>query len=163
MAKESKFTVNDNDRLIVSALKGSEPLTVAEINEKLGSSLLPIHFIHASNGGFIAKAGTREVTKYRKSPQTVYYFISAEHMGTNVKGEPANYSENQDAILAAAAKFDGDFLKSDLEEVLGMSIAPGTVTPLVNRGNLGKREDKRIVMKPYADEVATWEYVKDAE
>ena len=71
--KQSKFTVNDNDRLIVSALRGTDGLTIAEVNEKLGSALLPIHFNHAKTGGFIEAVGQKEIVKQRPSKVCVYY------------------------------------------------------------------------------------------
>lgn len=164
MAKESKFTVNDNDKIIVSALKGAaEPMTIAELNEALGTSLLPIHFNHARTGGFIEKAGEREVTKMRTSQVCVYFYINSD-IATDAKGNPCNYSESQNAILAAAAEMDGDFILSELAEKMGVEkVAPGSVTSLVTRGNLGKREEKREVAHPTTSTVSTWKYVKDAE
>lgn len=163
MAKESKFTVNDNDRLIAGALKGTDGLTIAEVNERLGSSLLPIHFNHAKTGGFIEKIGEKEVTKQRPSQVCVYYYINSD-VATDAKGNPANYSDTQNAILAAAASMEGDFILAELAEVMGVEkVAPGSVTSLVNRGNLGKREEKRTVYHDATSPVAIWGYVKDAE
>jgi hypothetical protein len=163
MAKESKFTVNDNDRLIAGALKGTDGLTIAEVNEKLGSSLLPIHFNHAKTGGFIEKIGEKEVTKQRPSQVCVYYYINSD-VATDAKGNPANYSDTQNAILAAASSMEGDFILAELADVMGVEkVAPGSVTSLVNRGNLGKREEKRTVYHDATSPVAIWGYVKDAE
>ena len=161
--KISKFAVNDNDRLIVSALKGTDGLTIAEVNEKLGSSLLPVHFNHAAKGGFIEKVGEKEVMRQRPSPVCVYYYINSD-VATDAKGNPCNYSDAQNAILAAAAGMDGDFILSELAEVMGIEkVAPGSVTSLVNRGNLGKREEKRTTYKSYPSTLAIWGFVKDAE
>jgi hypothetical protein len=161
--KQTKFTVNDNDRLIVSALKGTDGLTIAEVNEKLGSSLLAIHFNHAAKGGFIAKIGEREIMKQRKAGVCVYFYINSD-VANDAKGNPCTYSETQNAILAAAASMEGDFTLTELAEVMGVEkVAPGSVTSLVNRGNLGKREEKREVFHDYPSTVTVWGYVKDAE
>jgi hypothetical protein len=161
--KQSKFTVNDNDRLIASALKGTDGLTIAEVNEKLGSSLLPVHFNHAAKGGFIEKVGEKEVMRQRPSPVCVYYYINSD-IATDAKGNPCNYSDAQNAILAAARGMEGDFILSELADAMGIEkVAPGSVTSLVNRGNLGKREEKRTVYHDAPTTVAVWGFVKDAE
>ena len=161
--KQSKFTVNDNDRLIVSALRGTDGLTIAEVNEKLGSSLLPIHFNHAKTGGFIEAVGQKEIIKQRPSKVCVYYYINSD-IATDAKGNPCNYSDSQNAILAAAAGMEGDFILAELADAMGIEkVAPGSVTSLVNRGNLGKREDKREVFHDATSTVTVWGYVKDAE
>lgn len=161
--KQSKFTVNDNDRLIAGALKGTDGLTIAELNEAIGSNLLPIHFNHAKTGGFIEKIGERTVTKQRPSQVCVYYYKNSD-VASDAKGNPCNYSDAQNAILAAAANIEGDFILSELAEAMGVEkVAPGSVTSLVNRGNLGKREEKRTVMHDTESTVAVWGYVKDAE
>ena len=161
--KQSKFTVNDNDRLIASALKGTDGLTIAELNEKLGSSLLPIHFNHAKTGGFIDKVGEKEIVKQRPSQVCVYYYIGDE-IATDAKGNPCNYSDSQNAILAAARGMEGDFILSELADAMGIEkVAPGSVTSLVNRGNLGKREEKRTVYHDAPTTVAVWGFVRDAE
>ncbi len=161
--KQSKFTVNDNDRLIVSALKGTDGLTIAEVNEKLGSSLLPIHFNHAKTGGFIEAVGQKEIIKQRPSQVCVYYYLNSD-IATDAKGNPCNYSDSQNAILAAAAGMEGDFILSELADAMGIEkVAPGSVTSLVNRGNLGKREEKRTVFHDAPSTVTVWGYVKDAE
>ena len=173
--KQSKFTVNDNDRLIVSALRGTDGLTIAEVNEKLGSALLPIHFNHAKTGGlpihfnhaktggFIEAVGQKEIVKQRPSKVCVYYYINSD-IATDAKGNPCNYSDSQNAILAAAAGMEGDFILSELADAMGIEkVAPGSVTSLVNRGNLGKREEKREVFHDATSTVTVWGYLKDAE
>ena len=161
--KISKRQVNDNDRLIVSALKGTDGLTIAEVNEKLGSSLLPVHFNHAKDGGFIEKIGTREVIKERPSQVGLYTYVNSD-IALDGKGNPCNYSDSQHAILAAAATIDGYFTLAQLAEVMGIEkVAPGSVTSLVNRGNLAKSEEKATVMRASKTEVAVWGYIKDAE
>lgn len=161
--KVSKFTANDNDRLIVDALRGTEGLTIAEVNEKLGSTLLPVHFNHAMKGGFIEKLGTREVIKERPSQVGLYCYINSD-IANDAKGNPCNYSDSQNAILAAASGIDGYFTLAQLAEVMGIEkVAPGSVTSLVRRGNLGKSEDKATVMHATKSEVAIWGYVKDVE
>lgn len=161
--KVSKFTPNDNDRLIVSALKGTDGLTIAEVNEKLGSSLLPVHFNHAAKGGYIEKIGAREVIKARPREVGLYSYIGDE-IALDSKGNPCNYSDTQKAILAAAATIDGEFTLAQLAEVMGVEkVAPGSVTSLVNRGNLAKSENKATVMSETKSEVAVWGYLKDVE
>jgi len=161
--KISKFTPNDNDRLIVSALKGTDGLTIAEVNEKLGSSLLPVHFNHAAKGGYIEKIGTREVLKARPREVGLYSYIDS-HIANDAKGNPCTYSESQNAILAAAAMIDGEFTLAQLAEAMGVEkVAPGSVTSLVNRGNLAKSENKATVMSETKSEVAVWGYLKDVD
>lgn len=161
--KVSKFTPNDNDRLIVSALKGTDGLTIAEVNEKLGSTLLPVHFNHAKTGGFIDKIGTREVIKERPSQVGLYCYVNSD-IAMDAKGNPCNYSDAQKAILEAAAKIEGYFTLAQLAEEMGIEkVAPGSVTSLVNRGNLNKSEEKATVMHATKSEVAVWGFIRDVE
>lgn len=161
--KVSKFTVNDNDRLIVSALKGTDGLTISEVNEKLGSSLLPVHFNHAKTGGFIEVIGKKEVVKYRPA-QVGQYSYSNSEIALDAKGNPCSYSDAQMAILSAASKMDGEFTLAELAEAMGVEkVAPGSITSLVNRGNLSKSEEKRTISRPSVSEVSIWGYIKDAE
>lgn len=161
--KISKFTPNDNDRLIVSALKGTDGLTIAEVNEKLGSSLLPVHFNHAAKGGYIEKIGTREVIKARPREVGLYSYVG-DQIANDSKGNPCNYSDAQKAILTAAAEMDGEFTLAQLAEAMGVEkVAPGSVTSLVNRGNLAKSENKATVMSETKSEVAVWGFIKDVE
>ncbi len=161
--KISKFTPNENDRLIVSALKGTDGLTIAEVNEKLGSSLLPVHFNHAVKGGYIEKIGSREVIKARPREVGLYSYIDS-HIASDAKGNPCTYSDAQKAILEAASGMDGEFTLAQLAEVMGIEkVAPGSVTSLVNRGNLAKSELKATVMSETKSEVAVWGFCKDVD
>lgn len=163
MSKETKFTPNDNDRLIVSALKGTDGLTIAEVNAKLGSNLLPVHFNHAVKGGYIEKVGSREVLKSRPREVGMYLYVNSE-IATNAKGLPCEYSDAQKAILEAAAGFDGEFTLAQLAEKMGVEkVAPGSVTSLVKRGNLAKSENKAIVMSETKSEISIWGFVKDVD
>jgi hypothetical protein len=59
---------------------------------------------------------------------------------------------------------EGDFILSELADAMGIEkVVPGSVTSLVNRGNLGKREEKRTVYHDAPTTVAVWGFVKDAE
>lgn len=161
--KISKFQPNDNDRLIVSALKGTDGLTIAEVNEKLGSSLLPVHFNHAFTGGFIDKIGSKEVIKVRPREVGLYAYSNSD-IALDSKGNACTYSDSQMSILEAASKIDGEFTLSSLAEAMGVEkVAPGSVTALVKRGNLIKSENKATVTSESKSNVVVWGFVKDVE
>lgn len=161
--KISKFTPNDNDRLIVSALKGTDGLTIAEVNERLGSSLLPVHFNHARTGGFIEKVGEKEVIKIR--PREVGLYSYANHdIALDSKGNACTYSDTQMAILDAAKGIDGEFTLASLALAMGVEkVAPGSVTALVKRGNLVKSENKATVNSESKSTIAVWGFLRDVE
>ena len=64
MPKTAKqVTYNDNDRAIVNALKGTEGLTLTEINEATGLSLVSGNIVSAMKKGLITASGEKEVER----------------------------------------------------------------------------------------------------
>lgn len=156
MDKQIKYT--DNDRAIVSALKNApEGLTIAEVNEATGLNIQPGSFTSAVRKGLIAVADEkREVIRMQKRPATLYRFVTADTLTTvDKKGNtvPANYTDNEKKVLAAAASFgDQEFMLCELAEAMGVEkLSSGAITGLVRKGNIAKNEEKviREVPKPF--------------
>ncbi len=161
--KISQFKPNDNDRLIVDALRGeAEGLTIAGINAKMGSEIKAAHITHALMGGFIESCG--EVTDYvlKTRPVTTYRYVNSDQ-AIDKKGNPIQLSDMAASVLAAASKFDGEFSIADLAEVLGLEkLANGYVTGLVSKGNLEKAGTRDVeYQKPTPHKV--YRFVKEVE
>lgn len=146
---ESKFKYNDIDRAIVDALRGTDGLTLAEICEKTGLDIKAIQVVHAMNGKLVESIGEREIERPATKTAQVYNFVTFEHSQVAKKdGTLPEYSEGQEAILNAASSL-GSFTMAQLSEKLGCPVYAGTLTTLVNRGNLSKGDKIEIeYMKP---------------
>lgn len=162
--RKSTRTVNDNDRLIVDALRGVEGgLTLAQINEKTGADLKPAHITHAIGGGFIESCGEVEIEKVRTRPSALYTYAHSEP-AMNKKGEPVEFSDMAKNILEVASKMDGEFSIADLAEALGVDkLANGYVTSLVKKGNLVKSENTRDVAYKAKSTNKVYCFVKDID
>lgn len=134
MAKERKITYSDNDRAIVTALKGAEGgLTLAEINERTGLNLVAGHIVSAMNKGLVEVIGERKVPKTVKRNVFTYRYENS-----NAKPDGKPFTENQDAVLKGAANFDGYFTAKELSDAMGIKIAAAVINSLVKYGNLSK-------------------------
>lgn len=133
-----QINYSDNDRLIVATLKGTEGLTLAEINEANSSSIKPGTMTSAINKGLIAKVGEREVFKPYIKEVGTYVLASTEHFAKE-DGKPYNYSETEDQILNAM-EADHAYTLAELSEVLGRTLSSGSINGLVKKANIVKGE-----------------------
>jgi len=134
---EKKITYTDNDRAIVSTLKGAEAgLTIAEVNAATGLNLQPGTFTSCVNKGLIRKADEqREVPSFAKREATVYHFVTSDVL-SGEKGA-YNYTDKEKAVLAAAEGIEGDFMLYQLAEAMGLEkLSSGSINGLVKKGNI---------------------------
>lgn len=138
MAKETKIVYTDNDRAIVSALKGTEGLTLAELSEATGLELKPGHVVSAMKKGLIASIGEREVIRPSVRKVYTYNYVDGDiHSGEN--GKAYNYTDNEKAVLAASAGIDSPFTLADLAKAMGLEkLSSGSINGLVKKGNISK-------------------------
>lgn len=159
----STFTPNDNDRLIVDALRGeADGLTIAGINAKMGSEIKPAHITHALKGGFIESCGEVEVFKAKTRPIAVYTYAHSEP-SVDKKGNPVEFSDMALKILDVASKMEGEFSIADLAEALGLEkLANGYVTGLVTKGNLVKAGTRDVEYQAKSTN-KVYRFVKEVE
>lgn len=146
MAKAKQIIYTENDRAIVDALKNApEGLTLAELKETTDLDLKSGHLVSAKNKGLIATAGQIEIISPSKRSVSTYTYVSSD-VAQDAKGKPYNYSDNETAILAAAAKMEGFFTLAELAVAMGVEkVQPGSVNSLVNpKGNLEKGDQVEI-------------------
>lgn len=158
----NKITYSANDRAIVNALKNApEGLTLAEINEATGLDLKPGSITSAKNKGLITVSEQKGIV-YRpvKRSATVYFFITKEAQ-PGKDNKPANYTENELAVLEAASKMDKDFILADLSEAMGVKLTSGRITSLVKKGNIGKRDEKYVYTVESPSEVNIYLFASD--
>ena len=78
MPKTAKpVTYNDNDRAIVNALKGTEGLTLTEINEATGLSLVSGNIVSAMKKCLIAASVEKEVERPVIRPVSTYAYVTS--------------------------------------------------------------------------------------
>ena len=161
MPKTAKpVTYNDNDRAIVNALKGTEGLTLAEINEATGLSLVSGNIVSAMKKGLIVASGEREIERPVIRPVGTYRYVTDEVlMGAN--GKPFNYTDGEKVILAAAKGIDGEFTLSDLASAMGLEkVHSGSINGLVKKGNIEKA-GSRDVESSTKTSVKVYSFVRD--
>lgn len=139
MPKTAKpVTYNDNDRAIVNALKGTEGLTLAEINEATGLKLVSGNIVSAMKKGLIASEGEKEVERPVIRQVSTYSYVNSEIL-VGANGKPYNYTDGERTILAAASGIEGDFTLADLAKAMNVEkLSSGSINGLVKKGNIAK-------------------------
>lgn len=138
MAKEKTIVYTDNDRAIVSALKGSEGLTLAELKEATGIDLKSGHIVSAMKKNLIASIGEREVIRPTTRKVSTYNFVTADVLvGENDKA--FNYTDNEKHVLEVAGGIESPFTLADLAKAMGVEkLSSGSINGLVKKGNITK-------------------------
>lgn len=161
MSKNAKpVTYNDNDRAIVNALKGTEGLTLAEINEKSELTLVSGNIVSAMKKGLIEASGEKEVEREVIRPVSTYRFETADVLiGAN--GKPFNYTDNEKNILSIASGIEGEFTLADLAAAMNVEkLSSGSINGLVKKGNIvkaGTRDVKSVAKST----VKVYSFVRD--
>ena len=160
MAKQTVFT--KTDKSIVEALKGAvEGLTLSELNEATGIEIKSGHVVGAVKKGLIEAIGEREVTRPAKRKVATYVFVTADAL-SNAEGKAFNYTDNEKALLAAAATIEGDFTLAELATVMNKErLTSGSINGLVKKGNIAKGENDRTVDTVAKSSVNVYGFVKD--
>lgn len=161
MSKTKEIVYTDNDRALVAALKGTEGLTLAELNAN-GGEFKPGHITSAMKKGLIAKIGEREITRPTTREVSSYNFVTAEVLN-NAEGKPFNYTDGEKAILAVIANIDNPFTLTDLAKAMGKAkMSSGSINGLVKKGNISKG-DMVEVPSVSKSTVGVYGFVRDAE
>ena len=163
MASTNKpINYTENDRAIVSALKGAESgLTLAGLCEATGLELKPGHIVSAMKKGLIEAIGEREVTRPAKRKVATYVFVTADAL-SNAEGKAFNYTDNEKALLAVAATMEGDFTLAELAVAMNKErLTSGSINGLVKKGNIAKGENDRTVDTFAKSSVNVYGFVKD--
>lgn len=144
MSKTAKPVVyNDNDRAIVSTLKGTEGLTLAEINAASGLTLVPGNIVSAMKKGLIEVIGEKEITRPSHRSVGTYEFVTGDFLSDGDK--PFNYTDNEKAVLASISAMDGEFTLAELAAAMGEEkLSAGRINGLVKKGNLRKAGEREI-------------------
>ena len=144
MAKAKTINYTEGDRAIVAALKGKDPMTLAQINEAAGTKIVPGNIVSALNKGLISKAGEVEIERDSTRPVTLYSFVTMD-VQNRPNGKPFEYTDNELGILKVASTFTDYFTLDDLSSAAGRTITSGSTNNLIRKGNLAKGDK---VQKP---------------
>ena len=160
MAKQTVFT--KTDKAIVEVLKGAaEGLTLAELNQATGLEVKSGHLTGAIKKGLIEAIGEREVFRPGKRKVATYSFVTPEAL-SNAEGKVFNYTDNEKALLAAAATIEGDFTLAELATVMNKErLTSGSINGLVKKGNIAKGEADRTIDVMVKSSVNVYGFVKD--
>lgn len=167
--KVNEQTISANGQKALEAIKASaEGLTIAEIAK--ATDLNPKSLPGLLNGlvkrGLLKSEKVMGVKQKQKS-LTQYKILDLDSRFANKAGD-ATYNEKQEALIKFLAdQYSEDvrntitFTSEDLA-VLGMKVAPATLTSLVNRGNLAKLPEKLTITVNEEAEVARYVHMSDA-
>ena len=160
MAKQTVFT--QNDKAIVEALKANpDGLTLAELSTATGMEIKSGHLVGAMKKGLIEAIGSRELQIPTTRKVATYVFVTADPL-SNAEGKAYNYTDNEKALLAVAATFDGPFTLADLAVALGKEkLTSGSTNGLMKKGNIAKGSEDRAVPAFTKREVNVYGFVKD--
>ena len=143
MPKSNKPVYTENDRAIVNALKGTDGMTLAEINAT-GLEIKSGHIVSAMKKGLIASIGEREVTRPSTRKVSTYNFVTADAQ-VRENGKPFDYTEGESKVLAAAANIDSPFTLADLAKAMGVEkLSSGSINSLVRKGNITKGDQVEV-------------------
>lgn len=161
MSKEKQIVYTDNDRALVAALKGTDGLTLAELNAN-GASFKSGHLVSAMKKGLIEKVGEKEVIRPSIRKVSTYCFVSAEPM-SNAEGKPFNYTDGEKEILSIASSIDSPFTLADLARAMNREkMSSGSINGLVKKGNFAKG-DQVEVESTSKSTVGVYGFVRDIE
>ena len=145
MPKQPKpVTYNDNDRAIVNALRDSEGMTLAELNEATGLHLVSGNLVSAMKKGLIAKIGERDITRPTTRKVSTYIYVDSDvRIGAN--GKAYNYTEGEVKVLEAASHIDSPFTLAELADAMGLEkLSSGSINGLVKKGNIQKGDEREV-------------------
>ena len=116
--------------------ENGEPMTLLEINGKLGMNLKSGSITGAIRAGYIAKVGEAKVARETSAKVAVYKFVNA-NVNANKKGQPYNYSDLDRQILDYAADVDS-FTSDAISAAMDTKLPANALSVLVRKGNLAK-------------------------
>ena len=116
--------------------ENGEPMTLLEINGKLGMNLKSGSITGAIRAGYIAKVGEAKVARETSAKVAVYQFVNA-NVNSNKKGQSYNYSDLDRQILDYAADVDS-FTADAISAAMDTKLPANALSVLVRKGNLAK-------------------------
>ena len=116
--------------------ENGEPMTLLEINGKLGMNLKSGSITGAIRAGYIAKVGEAKVARETSAKVAVYQFVNA-NVNSNKKGQSYNYSDLDRQILDYAANVDS-FTSDAISAAMDIKLPANALSVLVRKGNLAK-------------------------
>ena len=116
--------------------ENGEPMTLLEINGKLGMNLKSGSITGAIRAGYIAKVGEAKVARETSAKVAVYKFVNA-NVNSNKKGQSYNYSDLDRQILDYAANVDS-FTSDAISAAMDTKLPANALSVLVRKGNLAK-------------------------
>ena len=116
--------------------ENGEPMTLLEINGKLGMNLKSGSITGAIRAGYIAKVGEAKVARETSAKVAVYQFVNA-NVNSNKKGQSYNYSDLDRQILDYAANVDS-FTSDAISAAMDTKLPANALSVLVRKGNLAK-------------------------
>ena len=116
--------------------ENGEPMTLLEINGKLGMNLKSGSITGAIRAGYIAKVGEAKVARETSAKVAVYQFVNA-NVNSNKKGQSYNYSDLDRQILDYAADVDS-FTSDAISAAMDTKLPANALSVLVRKGNLSK-------------------------
>ena len=116
--------------------ENGEPMTLLEINGKLGMNLKSGSITGAIRAGYIAKVGEAKVARETSAKVAVYKFVNA-NVNSNKKGQSYNYSDLDRQILDYAADVDS-FTSDAISAAMDTRLPANALSVLVRKGNLAK-------------------------
>ena len=116
--------------------ENGEPMTLLEINGKLGMNLKSGSITGAIRAGYIAKVGEAKVARETSAKVAVYQFVNA-NVNSNKKGQSYNYSDLDRQILDYAADVDS-FTSDAISAAMDTKLPANALSVLVRKGNLAK-------------------------
>ena len=116
--------------------ENGEPMTLLEINGKLGMNLKSGSITGAIRAGYIAKVGEAKVARETSAKVAVYQFVNA-NVNSNKKGQSYNYSDLDRQILDYAANVDS-FTADAISAAMDTKLPANALSVLVRKGNLAK-------------------------
>lgn len=159
MAKAKTINYTDGDRAVVAALKGKDPMTLAQINEGASTLIVPGNIVSALRKGLITKAGEIEVERDSFRSVSTYSFITLDAQ-SRPDGKPYEYTDTELGILKVASTFDGYFTLAELSDAAGRTISSGSTNNLIRKGNLAKGDKVKKPCK-VKDVVALYAFAQD--
>ena len=160
MAKQTVFT--KIDAAVVNALKGAaDGLTLSELNEATGVEVKSGNLVGAVKKGLIEVIGERDVARPGKRKVATYVFVTADAL-SNSEGKTFNYTDNEKALLAVAAKMEGEFTLAELAAAMNKErLTSGSINGLVKKGNIAKGENDRTIEVTVKSSVNVYGFVRD--
>ena len=160
--KEKVIVYNDNDRAIVSALKGTDGMTLAELSAATGLELKPGNIRGAINKGLVEVIGERDIERDGLRNVSTYSLITKDVMtnGEGDKAKPYSYSETETAILAALDGAEAPMTLAELSAKVGKTLVSGNINGLVTKGNVRNDGKVKVAVK-LPDTVKVYGFLAD--